>query len=125
MERMFQPRPSAELAPCRWPVTLTLAGLGRSIKDANAWLKHFGNDGAARGVGPAKSGRKNGDDTPDSGAGAGAVPGGPPRRGKKRATIRLTAARARVRFLAPQGAVLDGVEVPLFAGCCAIFGHGN
>src|SRR3954453_23116243 len=50
---------------------------------------------------------------------------GPPSGGGKMATIRLTAARALVRFLAAQRAVLDGVEVPLFAGCCAIFGHGN
>src|SRR4051794_15898239 len=77
MECLFQQRASAELAPCRWPVTLPLAGLGHSIEDAKSWLKRFGNDGAARGVGPAKSGRKNGDDTPDGSAGAGAVPGGP------------------------------------------------
>ncbi len=41
------------------------------------------------------------------------------------ATIRLTAAQAVVRFLVAQRTMLDGVEVPLFAGCWAIFGHGN
>src|SRR5580765_8339905 len=40
-------------------------------------------------------------------------------------TIRLTMAQALVRFLAAQGTVLDGREVPLFAGVWAIFGHGN
>src|SRR5215213_2323312 len=50
---------------------------------------------------------------------------GPPSRGGKMATIRLTAAQALVRFLAAQQTILDGAEVPLFAGCWAIFGHGN
>jgi 3D-(3,5/4)-trihydroxycyclohexane-1,2-dione acylhydrolase (decyclizing) len=40
-------------------------------------------------------------------------------------TVRLTAAQAVVRYLAAQRTVLDGVEAPLFAGCWAIFGHGN
>jgi 3D-(3,5/4)-trihydroxycyclohexane-1,2-dione acylhydrolase (decyclizing) len=40
-------------------------------------------------------------------------------------TIRLTMAQALVRFLAAQRTVLDGVELPLFAGVFAIFGHGN
>ena len=40
-------------------------------------------------------------------------------------TIRLTAAQAAVRFLAAQRSVVDGAEVPLFAGCWGIFGHGN
>ncbi|UEM18645.1 3D-(3,5/4)-trihydroxycyclohexane-1,2-dione acylhydrolase (decyclizing) [Skermanella mucosa] len=40
-------------------------------------------------------------------------------------TIRLTAAQAVVRYLAAQRSVVDGAEVPLFAGCWAIFGHGN
>jgi 3D-(3,5/4)-trihydroxycyclohexane-1,2-dione acylhydrolase (decyclizing) len=40
-------------------------------------------------------------------------------------TIRLTAAQAVVRFLAAQRTVVDGREEPLFAGCWAIFGHGN
>ena len=40
-------------------------------------------------------------------------------------TIRLTAAQALVRYLAAQRTMLDGVEAPLFAGCWAIFGHGN
>jgi 3D-(3,5/4)-trihydroxycyclohexane-1,2-dione acylhydrolase (decyclizing) len=39
--------------------------------------------------------------------------------------VRLTAAQALVRFLAAQRTVLDGAEAPLFAGCWAIFGHGN
>ena len=40
-------------------------------------------------------------------------------------TIRLTAAQAAVRYLANQLVEVDGVEVPYFAGCWAIFGHGN
>src|SRR5687767_4324456 len=40
-------------------------------------------------------------------------------------TLRLTAAQAVVRYLAAQRTVIDGVEAPLFAGCWAIFGHGN
>src|SRR5215470_19559693 len=40
-------------------------------------------------------------------------------------TIRLTMAQALVRFLAAQGTVCDGREMPLFAGVWAIFGHGN
>ncbi len=40
-------------------------------------------------------------------------------------TIRLTAAQALVRYLCGQRAAIDGLEVPLFAGCWAIFGHGN
>ena len=41
-------------------------------------------------------------------------------------TIRLTAAQAVVRYLAAQRTVIEGAgEVPLFAGCWAIFGHGN
>ena len=30
-----------------------------------------------------------------------------------------------MRFLAAQRTVVDGAEAPLFAGCWAIFGHGN
>ncbi|MDE2516095.1 MAG: 3D-(3,5/4)-trihydroxycyclohexane-1,2-dione acylhydrolase (decyclizing) [Rhodospirillales bacterium] len=40
-------------------------------------------------------------------------------------TIRLTAAQALVRAMAAQRTVLDGKEVPIFAGVWAIFGHGN
>ena len=40
-------------------------------------------------------------------------------------TIRLTAAQAAIRWLAAQHVVVDGVETPYFAGCWAIFGHGN
>ncbi len=40
-------------------------------------------------------------------------------------TVRLTAAQAAVRWLAAQRVVVDDVEVPYFAGCWAIFGHGN
>ncbi|CAN5123282.1 hypothetical protein BH10PSE2_BH10PSE2_10900 [soil metagenome] len=40
-------------------------------------------------------------------------------------SVRLTAAQAAVRWLAAQHVVVDGVEVPYFAGCWAIFGHGN
>ena len=41
------------------------------------------------------------------------------------ATIRLTAAQAMVRFLSAQTTEVDGTRLPLFAGCWAIFGHGN
>lgn len=40
-------------------------------------------------------------------------------------TIRLTAAQAVVRYLAAQRTMIDGAELPLFAGVWAIFGHGN
>jgi TPP-dependent trihydroxycyclohexane-1,2-dione (THcHDO) dehydratase len=40
-------------------------------------------------------------------------------------TVRLTAAQAMVRYLAAQRTLLDGKDAPLFAGCFAIFGHGN
>ena len=40
-------------------------------------------------------------------------------------TIRLTAAQAMIRYLAAQRTELDGIEVPVFAGMWAIFGHGN
>ncbi|MET0808845.1 MAG: thiamine pyrophosphate-binding protein, partial [Pseudoxanthomonas sp.] len=40
-------------------------------------------------------------------------------------TLRLTAAQAMVRWLAAQYVVIDGVELPYFAGVWAIFGHGN
>ena len=40
-------------------------------------------------------------------------------------TVRLTAAQAVVRFLAAQRTVIRGEEQTLFAGCWAIFGHGN
>ena len=42
------------------------------------------------------------------------------------ATVRLTAAEALVRWMVAQRSeLLDGSEVPLFAGVFAIFGHGN
>jgi 3D-(3,5/4)-trihydroxycyclohexane-1,2-dione acylhydrolase (decyclizing) len=40
-------------------------------------------------------------------------------------TIRLTCAQALVKFLAAQRGIVDGAEMPLIAGCWAIFGHGN
>ncbi|WP_421856931.1 3D-(3,5/4)-trihydroxycyclohexane-1,2-dione acylhydrolase (decyclizing) [Marinomonas sp.] len=40
-------------------------------------------------------------------------------------TIRLTMAQALVKHLQAQFTVVDGVEVPLFGGAWAIFGHGN
>ena len=41
-------------------------------------------------------------------------------------TVRLTAAQALVRWMVAQRSeLLDGTEVPLFAGVFAIFGHGN
>jgi len=42
------------------------------------------------------------------------------------ATLRLSTAQALVRWLVAQRSeLLDGTEVPLFAGVFAIFGHGN
>ncbi|ALN74786.1 3D-(3,5/4)-trihydroxycyclohexane-1,2-dione acylhydrolase (decyclizing) [Aureimonas sp. AU20] len=40
-------------------------------------------------------------------------------------TIRLTVAQALVRFMMAQKTVIDGEVLPIFAGCWAIFGHGN
>jgi 3D-(3,5/4)-trihydroxycyclohexane-1,2-dione acylhydrolase (decyclizing) len=41
-------------------------------------------------------------------------------------TVRLTTAQALVRWMVAQRSeLLDGTEVPLFAGVFAIFGHGN
>jgi 3D-(3,5/4)-trihydroxycyclohexane-1,2-dione acylhydrolase (decyclizing) len=40
-------------------------------------------------------------------------------------TIRLTTGQAIVRWLVNQHTVIDGVEVPIFAGVFGIFGHGN
>ena len=40
-------------------------------------------------------------------------------------SVRLTAAQALVRHLAAQFVEIDGTEPPYFAGCWAIFGHGN
>ena len=40
-------------------------------------------------------------------------------------TDRLTMAQALTRFLIAQKTVIDGVELPIFAGVWAIFGHGN
>ena len=40
-------------------------------------------------------------------------------------TTRLTTAAAIVRYLIAQRTVIDDVEVPLFPGVFAIFGHGN
>ena len=39
--------------------------------------------------------------------------------------MHLTVAQALVRFLACQMTVVDGVTLPIFGGCWAIFGHGN
>ena len=53
---------------------------------------------------------------------AGLTPGGDPRPG----TVRLTTAQALVRWMVAQRSeLLDGSEVPLFAGVFGIFGHGN
>ena len=41
------------------------------------------------------------------------------------ATTRLTTAAAIVKYLIAQRTVVDDVEVPLFPGVFAIFGHGN
>jgi 3D-(3,5/4)-trihydroxycyclohexane-1,2-dione acylhydrolase (decyclizing) len=40
-------------------------------------------------------------------------------------TVRLTMAQALVRHLAAQRCLVEGQELPLFAGVWAIFGHGN
>ncbi|MBM3519999.1 MAG: 3D-(3,5/4)-trihydroxycyclohexane-1,2-dione acylhydrolase (decyclizing), partial [Alphaproteobacteria bacterium] len=40
-------------------------------------------------------------------------------------TLRLTTAQALVRFMTRQRTVIDGHNLPLFAGVWAIFGHGN
>ena len=40
-------------------------------------------------------------------------------------TVRLTAAQAMVRWLTAQYVIEDDAPVPFFAGCWAIFGHGN
>ncbi len=40
-------------------------------------------------------------------------------------TIQLTAAQALVKYLTHQYTVIDGQQVPLFAGVFGIFGHGN
>lgn len=40
-------------------------------------------------------------------------------------TIRLTSAQATIKFLKNQYVERDGVELPFFAGCFGIFGHGN
>jgi len=40
-------------------------------------------------------------------------------------TIRLTTAQALVKFLTAQMTLIDGQKTPIFAGCWAIFGHGN
>lgn len=40
-------------------------------------------------------------------------------------TIRLTTAQALVKFLTAQMTLIDGKKTPIFAGCWAIFGHGN
>ena len=40
-------------------------------------------------------------------------------------TVRLTTAQAIVRWLLNQHTVVDGEEVPIFAGAFGIFGHGN
>ena len=40
-------------------------------------------------------------------------------------TVRITTAEALVRYLIAQHTEVDGIEVPLFPGVFAIFGHGN
>jgi len=49
-----------------------------------------------------------------------------PEPGATSPTVRLTTAQALVRWMVAQRSeLLDGTEVPLFAGVFAIFGHGN
>ena len=40
-------------------------------------------------------------------------------------TVRMTMAQATIAFLKNQYVERDGVEMPFFAGCFGIFGHGN
>ncbi|WGF88237.1 3D-(3,5/4)-trihydroxycyclohexane-1,2-dione acylhydrolase (decyclizing) [Marinivivus vitaminiproducens] len=40
-------------------------------------------------------------------------------------TVRLTVSQALVRFMTRQMTVVDGETLSIFAGCWAIFGHGN
>ncbi|NDF82397.1 MAG: 3D-(3,5/4)-trihydroxycyclohexane-1,2-dione acylhydrolase (decyclizing), partial [Actinobacteria bacterium] len=40
-------------------------------------------------------------------------------------TTKLTTAQAIVKYLVAQRTLIDGVEMPLFPGVYAIFGHGN
>ncbi|MGH1478346.1 MAG: 3D-(3,5/4)-trihydroxycyclohexane-1,2-dione acylhydrolase (decyclizing) [Geminicoccales bacterium] len=40
-------------------------------------------------------------------------------------TVRLTMAQALVKYLCAQRTIVDGEDLPLFAGVFAIFGHGN
>ena len=40
-------------------------------------------------------------------------------------TVRLTTGQAIVKWLLAQRTMIDGDEVPLFAGVFGIFGHGN
>ena len=40
-------------------------------------------------------------------------------------TIRLTVGQAVIKFLKNQYVERDGIEMPFFAGCLGIFGHGN
>lgn len=40
-------------------------------------------------------------------------------------TVRLTMAQAVIRYLTAQKVDIDGELTPMFAGCWAIFGHGN
>src|SRR5690348_7005565 len=43
----------------------------------------------------------------------------------KQATQRMTMAQAVIAFLKNQYVERDGIELPFFAGCFGIFGHGN
>src|SRR5436309_14974725 len=43
----------------------------------------------------------------------------------KQATKRMTMAQSIIDFLKNQYVERDGVELPFFAGCFGIFGHGN
>src|SRR5947208_2020909 len=43
----------------------------------------------------------------------------------KQATERMTMAQSIIAFLKNQYVVRDGLELPFFAGCFGIFGHGN
>ena len=63
---------------------------------------------------------------PAGAADTGTSPGTPAGTGESSRTVRLTAAQALVQWMVAQRSeLLDGTEVPLFAGVFAIFGHGN
>ena len=125
------PDPEADLAS--WGRTLRPGRRARPRRRALAALpaRRRRRPGRRRGGRHPRQGRTAGDGRrPPAQPGAGgAMRSGhrarqppPPRTG----TVRLTTAQALVRWMVAQRSeLLDGTEVPLFAGVFAIFGHGN